>query len=374
MKHRLHITRIFAGFLAVAVSPVAAYAINTGAVKPPEPINPNNGAVILYQPAENGGVSALPVDVQDAADTDELPEYVQDFIPDFSKQAIPVMSRNISGEYEDLSVYSSNDGNIDIVTFAAGKGETYIDLDKAGQVRNCTELPNSVLINESRLLPDFVPEKNGEPQILIMHTHTSESYQPNDSGHYDFGYTSRSTDPQKNVVAVGAKIAESIAMHGYTVIHDGTVHDAMYNGAYERSAETVREILAKYPSIKIVLDIHRDAITENDAPVAAVTKINGVDTAQVMIISAADDGNWGNPHYMKNFRFACLLQAEAEADNPGLMRPVLFRYCGYNQELTTGSLLIEVGSHGNTLEQAERAGEILGDSIGKALDALGYIA
>jgi len=371
MKRQNRLAGRILGLIAALISPVAAYALNFNITLPASATvtSPNNGGVILYRPAENAenGIYSEPVVIE----PETAPDYSPGYSPGYSKDAVEVLSLNISDDYEDLSVFSADDGNVIVKTFGAGEGEKYINLDKGGQVRNQTDIPNQTLIGESRLLPGFVPEKNGEPQVLIMHTHTSESYQPNDSGHYDTGYTSRTVDPQKSVVAVGAKIAEGIAKHGYTVIHDGTVHDnPAYNGAYERSAETVKSILARYPSIKIVLDVHRDAIIENDAPVAAVAQINGSEAAQIMFISAADDGTRGIPDFLKNFRLACLLQSEAESDYPGLTRPVLFQYCGYNQELSPGSLLVEIGSHGNTLEQACYAGELLGDSIGAAMERL----
>ena len=89
-----------------------------------------------------------------------------------------------------------------------------------------------------------------------------------------------------------------------------------------------------------------------------------------MIISGCDDGTMDMPNYMKNFRFASLLQSQIENDNPGLTRPILFDYRHYNQDITTGSLLIEVGSHGNTLDQSYYSGELLGKSIAKALKGL----
>lgn len=89
-----------------------------------------------------------------------------------------------------------------------------------------------------------------------------------------------------------------------------------------------------------------------------------------MIISAASDGYYYVPNYLENFHFACLLQQYMEKENNGITRPILFEYCQYNQHLTTGSLLIEVGSQGNTLEQALYSGELIGGSIARALLSL----
>ena len=89
-----------------------------------------------------------------------------------------------------------------------------------------------------------------------------------------------------------------------------------------------------------------------------------------MLISGCDDGTMGMPDYMKNFHFACRFQEKLESDSPGLTRPILFDYRHYNQDLTTGSLLIEVGSHGNTLEQVQYSGQLIGKSLGELLDSM----
>ena len=120
--------------------------------------------------------------------------------------------------------------------------------------------------------------------------------------------------------------------------------------------------------MKIVLDIHRDGIEREDGTrVAPVAEIGGRDAAQIMIISGCDDGTFGMPDYMNNFRFACELQSQTETMFKGLTRPILFDYRFYNQDLTDGSLLIEVGSHGNTLEQAKYSGELIGRSLAELL-------
>jgi stage II sporulation protein P len=178
-------------------------------------------------------------------------------------------------------------------------------------------------------------------------------------------------DSDKNIVAVGAAIAEEIAKMGFGVIHDGTLHDyPVFRGAYARSADTVRAILREYPSIKVVLDVHRDGIESGGMPVAAVAEVDGKEAAQIMIVSPADNGNWGIPNFMENFRFASQLQSQMEQESPGLTRAILFQYCNYNLHLSPGALLIEVGSHGNTLEQAIYGGRLFGQSLGRLLTEL----
>ncbi len=262
-------------------------------------------------------------------------------------------------------------GTVETVTFIPYSGTRFFNLVQAGQVQNLSSHSNEALYAESKLRPAFDIAKNGEPQVLIMHTHTTETFEPYERDHFDAGFNYRTTDSSKNMVMVGDAIAAQLEAAGIAVIHDGTIHDyPSYTGSYERSAQTVKAILEQYPSIKVVLDIHRDAISKEGVITQPVVEINGKKAAQVMIISGCDDGTMGMPNYMQNFRFACLLQQQMESDYAGLTRPILFDYRKYNQDLTTGSLLIEVGSHGNTLEQAQYAGELIGASLARTLSGL----
>ncbi len=259
-------------------------------------------------------------------------------------------------------------GSIERMHYGHFSGEMYFDLDTHGQVRNETSLSNDLLLAESRKSPAFSIAQNALPQVLIMHTHTTECFEPYERDAYDANFNYRTTDPLLNMCRVGDEIAKSLEDAGIGVIHDTTIHDyPSYTGSYERSRETVQKILKTYPSIKVVLDIHRDAIGGNGVIQQPTVRIDGKKAAQVMIISGCDDGTMDMPDYLQNFRFASLLQQQMEGDYPGLTRPVLFDYRKYNQDLTTGSLLIEVGTHGNTLEQTVYSGELIGKSLARAL-------
>ena len=263
----------------------------------------------------------------------------------------------------------NHSGSVIQTYYGTYSGTNFFNLDNAGQVNNKTSVANQSLLKESRILPEFTIDVNsGEPQVLIMHTHTTESFEPYERDFYDSSFSYRTTDNSKNVTAIGDEIAKQLEIAGISAIHDVTVHDyPSYNGSYDRSAETVKGILAEYPSIKVVLDIHRDAISQNGSLLQPIVSINGRNAAQIMIISGCDDGTMNMPDYMKNFRLASLFQQQIESDYKGLTRPILFDYRHYNQDLTTGSLLIEVGSHGNTIEQVKYSGELIGKSIARAL-------
>ena len=209
------------------------------------------------------------------------------------------------------------------------------------------------------------------PQVLIMHTHATESFEPYDTDTYDTRHTWRTTDNTQNIVAAGEVMAQAIRAHGIEVLHDETQHDyPSYNGSYERSAVTVQDYLDKYPSIKVVLDVHRDAVQRDTTLVKPITEINGKKAAQMMIIAGCDDGTMDMPNWSKNFRFAAGMQDAIESRYPTLTRPVFFCYRKYNQDLTTGSLLLELGSHGNTLEEVLYTAQLAGDAIGSYLDSL----
>ncbi|MGN0608339.1 MAG: stage II sporulation protein P [Oscillospiraceae bacterium] len=286
-------------------------------------------------------------------------------IPSGENEEIEVPKEQDSGAEPYPESLESRDGVISALTYGFYQGDDYITLDGGGQVRNMTSVSNDVLLEESRKPYDFTVEKNGEPQVLIMHTHETESYEPYTRDFYDSSFTSRTTDDSMNMAAVGDKIAEQLEGAGIGVIHNVTKHDyPSYNGSYDRSRVTVLDILAENPSIKVVLDIHRDAIERADGTrIAPTAKIDGKNAAQVMIISGCDDGTMGMPDYMKNFHFASALQQQLEEDFPGLARPVLFDYRQYNQDLTTGSILIEVGGHANSIDEALYSGELIGRAL-----------
>lgn len=238
-------------------------------------------------------------------------------------------------------------------------------------VKNVTDYTKAEVETELLAPMDFKVEKNSDqPQILIMHTHATESYQNYSDLYYDPAYACRDTDNSKNMVSVGKIIADRLNQLGYNTLHDTTLHDyPNYNGSYDRSKKTVENYLARYPSIKVVLDVHRDAIERSDGTrIKPVVSINGKRYAQVMIISGADNGYLNMPNFRKNLRFASHLQNSMETLYPGFTRPILFDYRNYNQQLTTGSLLIEVGGHANTLEEAQNSAQLIAQSLAHTFD------
>ena len=258
-------------------------------------------------------------------------------------------------------------GAIRAEQFTHGRGEGTITL-AAGSIRNSTANSDADLraAISTENLPFTVELNSDEPQVLILHTHATETYQTWPDLVYDRSFTARTRNTALNMCAVGARMAEMLNAAGINTLHDETLHDSpSYTESYDRSHATTLEYLRQYPSIKVVLDVHRDAIEDADGTrVKPVCTIDGESIAQVMIIAGCDNGSTINlPNWRLNLRFAAAWEEAMESRFPGLTRPVLCGYRYYNQDLTTGSLLIEIGGHANTIEEALRAGEFAAQAL-----------
>ncbi len=196
-----------------------------------------------------------------------------------------------------------------------------------------------------------------EPLVLIVHTHGSESYL--DAG-YDFyspDETFRSLDEEKTVVHIGEVLCERLNSFGINTIHDKTMYDITdFNKSYSYSREGIRKALAEYPSIRFVIDLHRDSVFDAKGNnVKPVTNINGKDCAQLMLVVGTNEGGAVHPNWRDNLTVATHLLDSMNQMYPTLARPINLRSSAFNQALAMGSVLLEVGSCGNTVEEAENA-------------------
>ncbi|MEG0754824.1 MAG: stage II sporulation protein P [Oscillospiraceae bacterium] len=202
------------------------------------------------------------------------------------------------------------------------------------------------------------------PQILIVHTHTTEAYSPTAETPYAESDSYRTTDPHFNVVAVGDALAEAYGVAGFTVLHDREIYDyPKYSGAYTRSSAAVTAYLKEYPSIKVVFDVHRDAIYNTDGSVACTADGGPEGSARVLVVVGSNQKGL-HPNFAQNRAFAETLQVGLDRDAPKLCRGVDLRASHYYQQLSPGSLLLEVGSHGDTLASAVTAAKAFGAATG----------
>ena len=207
------------------------------------------------------------------------------------------------------------------------------------------------------------------PQVLIVHTHGSEAYTMPPGQEYIPSGEARTTDSNYNVVRVGDELARTLEDAGLSVLHDATLHDyPEYSGAYGRSLASVEDYLARYPSIVFVLDVHRDAISDGDgSPYKVVSAVNGVNAAQMSFVIGTDGGGLEHPLWRENLKFAAAIQQHLLDSFPTLMRPITVRNSRYNQHVTAGSLLVEMGAAGNSLDEALLSARLLGQAMAEVI-------
>ena len=205
--------------------------------------------------------------------------------------------------------------------------------------------------------------RSEKPTVLILHTHATESYEKKET--YTESSPYRTLDTGFNMVSIGDRVAEILEEGGIRVIHDRTLHDhPSYNDAYSRARSSIQKILEENPSVCMVLDLHRDAMTDESGHQKAQTAtLQGTKAAKLMLVMGSDKGQLSYPLWESNLSLAVKLQAQLEGKNPGLCRPIRLVKSRYNQDLSTGALLIEIGSAGNTREQALYSAELLAQGI-----------
>jgi stage II sporulation protein P len=210
------------------------------------------------------------------------------------------------------------------------------------------------------------------PKVLIIHTHTTECYSPEGAVTYNTGKSDRTLDETSDMIAVGETVEAVFDKHDIPTIHDKTVHDhPSFNGSYASSLKTIESYLKKYPSICIVLDLHRDAfVYENGSKAKFVTRIDGKNAAQLMFVVGTNGGGLDHPHWRENMKLALQLQNSIVQKYPSLMRGVNLRKERFNGHTTKGSLIIEVGSSGNTLAEAKQGAALGAEEIAKFLNGL----
>lgn len=196
---------------------------------------------------------------------------------------------------------------------------------------------------------------SGDPLVLIIHTHATECYSPEGAAEYSEDTEFRTHDTSSNTVAVGDAAAEVLRENGIGTLHCTELFDGeSYIDSYSRSAAAVTEYTSQYPTLRYVLDIHRDAVFSSDMTLVAPVSPDGA--AQIMLVCGTDEMGADFPDWEENLSFALALQNAAHTKYPGMMRNINLRSASFNEQLASRYLLVEVGSAGNTLESAKEAG------------------
>ena len=316
----------------------------------------------------------------DAKDID--PSEIINFGSNENTAAEPANTETMN-DAESAELPSLSDDNQDIADFEIphGEGEKTFKILESHFGATGIKFENFYVNNKSGIelniaeelakKPDLSIKKDGSPQVLIYHTHTCESYMDKDQGFFYESFYPRTEDKRHSVVRVGKAICDSLQRAGIGVIHDTTCHDSpSFNGSYKRSAQTVDRNLAEHPSIQVTIDIHRDTVGNNEyGKIKPTFKGGAKKAAQIMIMAGCDlDGSMGFPDWAYNLRFALRLQKAAETLYPGMTRAMFFGPVKYNMNKTHSSLLIEVGTDVNTLNEAVLTGTLLGNVLANVFE------
>ena len=206
--------------------------------------------------------------------------------------------------------------------------------------------------------------KQDEPTVLILHTHTTESYTKVSGQTYQESAAFRTLNESYNMLSIGDRLAELLEAGGIHVIHDRQLHDyPSYNGSYADARKQTQTILEQYPSIVLVLDLHRDASDNNGSQMRTYATVNGVPSAQIMLVMGTDEAGIKHPNWEENLVVGLKLYTQLEQLAPGICRPINLRSQRFNQDLSTGAMILEMGAAGNTQAEALVAAEVLAQAI-----------
>ena len=274
------------------------------------------------------------------------------------RAAALIKASNTVKEAEDSETPSPVSGRIVPTTIEGGltiKNQTSYPIDMGQLIRDGTDI---------RLKAD-------KPQILIIHTHSSEAYTQSGADLYEPSDVNRTEDTNFNIVRVGDELTAVLRAAGLNVLHDRGIYDyPSYTGSYTRSGQAVENYLAENPDIKIVIDVHRDSLGENGVIYKTLAEEDGKCASQVMLLVGTDESGLSHDNWRRNLSLAMYLQNAVSGAHPTLMRPVMLVPQRYNQNLAPGALILEVGSDGNTLQEALNAVRLFGLSAAPALLAL----
>jgi stage II sporulation protein P len=224
------------------------------------------------------------------------------------------------------------------------------------------------IVDETVGLPGKIKIEKNSPQVLIYHSHATESYMPNTAGNY------HTLNEKYSVIAAGSVLAKELQdKYKYKVVHDKTLHDKQsYAYSYANSLVTVKNNLNRYKTLDVILDVHRDAFeVKSEADKKArkteyTVNINNKNAARIMLVIAK-----GNPNYAELEKFAVYLKKKMDKLYPGLFYKVTVMQRGkYNQYFSNHSMLVEIGCMLNTVEEAQYSAQLFAKVLGEVIKDL----
>lgn len=295
--------------------------------------HPQLASFLIY--SETGRVPTVPAEVTTTSPTQPAPT-----------QPLPTEPTPIIPTAPVVPVFSSDDSQLFSMTYTF----------------NISAKPNVKKLLTQKLSWDLT---GNEPTVLIIHAHGTEAYTKTADSQYENFAAYRTMDDQYNMISIGDELTRLLEDRGIKVIHDRTAYDYLdYDNAYNKARTAIQNYLKEYPSIQMVLDLHRDSALNSDGSQwATEATVNGQDAAQLMLVVGTSGSGQPHPNWQTNLSIAEKMAVLLEREDPGVCRPIQVRYKHYNQDLCLGSLIVEVGTAGNTHQQAMNSMPALADAI-----------
>ena len=284
-------------------------------------------------------------------------------------EPLPDPSPEASADADPLPAATEEPDGIIPRTMVAGTSASYVTSGSVS-IYNHTDYTLDI----GQLLADAPTLTAGGdgPQVLIFHSHATEAYTPSGSDVYEESDSYRTLDTEQNMVRVGTEMAEIFEEAGIEVVHDTTLYDyPSYNEAYNRSSAGVAHWLEEYPSIQLVLDVHRDALAASDGTIYKTVAGTVDNCAQVMMVMGSDAMGQEHPNWRVNLSLATSIQKALADKWSTLARPLVLRTSRFNQHQSTGEILLEVGTHGNTLQEAITAARLFARTVADMMTGQG---
>lgn len=274
-------------------------------------------------------------------------------VPDFALETVPEPTAAPTEEPEPPQPQTEPAATVP--SFCGADGET-VEF-KYG----CAIYPDRAALITKPLQWDLTGEA---PTVLILHTHTTESYTKAAGEEYEESAAFRTLDEAYNMISVGDHLASLLEAGGITVLHDRALHDyPSYNGSYSNSRKSMTQYLKENPSIQLVLDLHRDASADLNNQMRTEATVDGKASAQIMLVVGTNASGLKHPHWEDNLALALKLQVQLERVAPGICRKLNLRAQRFNQDQHPGALLVEMGAAGNSRAEALVAAEVLAQAI-----------
>lgn len=274
---------------------------------------------------------------------------------------LPEDSAELENENVDENVIDVRENNNDLPDIKS------VTLDWKNEFKNNTKYNVDIeALKKEKLSFDI---KKNDTEIIIYHTHTTETYSKEAGDVFDYSGDYRTLDKNYNVVRVGARLKEVLERKEFVVYHDQEIYDyPSYNLSYSKAGKAIESLVKKYNKTSVVLDVHRDALGTGNEIYRPVVSIDGKDVAQILLVVGSNQGGLSHSNWRENLKLALKIQQIANQKYPGLMRYVILRKERFNQHIAPGALIVEMGATGNTMSEVLRSSELFGEILAEVIE------